>query len=181
MSIVALTLGKKFEQNFQESCKKQKIFFHRIKDVCVPPELRAKINIPQNKYDNLVFHWEHLFPLELKSSGQRSVSFSEKIIKQHQIDNLLEASEYENVVPGFVFNFRNYDNRTFFVHITDFIEYKDTIEKKRVSTYKSKINKNSISLDICGEIGIEIKNQLKRTNYSYDILSFLKMAISRWD
>ena len=152
-----------------KSCAKQKVFFDRIKDTFIPPDLRNRVFVTKNKYDNYIFKDGWLFPCELKSTKQKSVSFDEKIIKQHQIDSLLEASTYnEAICPGFIFNFRSYKNQTYFVHILDFLEFKDSTTKK------------SISLDVCSEIGIKINNQIKRVHYSYDILEFIENAIERY-
>lgn len=158
--------GKVFEAHIEKSCTKQNIFFDRIKDVYIPPDLRTKIRVPRNKYDCYLFKDGWLFPCELKSSGQKSISFDEKIIKQHQIDSLLKATTYDdNIIPGFLFNFREYGNQTFFVHILDFIKFKDNTDKK------------SISLDVCSKIGLEINSELKKVHYQYDIAQFIDRAI----
>lgn len=179
--------GKIFEQDIERSAKKQKIFFHRNKDIHIPFNVRqllAKHNmilpVSRNKYDNFLFHKGYLFPLELKSTGQKSISFDEKIIKEHQIKYLKEATNYENIIPGFIFNFRCYDNQTFFVHINDFLTYKDVAKNEKEHTYKHKVNKSSISLDICKEIGIEIKNNKNKTRYFYNIKDFISEAVLKY-
>ncbi|MBX4152315.1 hypothetical protein K1X09_34010, partial [Paenibacillus lautus] len=135
----------------------------RIKDSHIPLEFRQKIRVTKNDYDCMMFGLEHLFTLELKSTQQKSVSFDEKIIKQHQIDKLKEASQFSNVISGFIFNFREPDNRVFFVHIKDFLDYKYIAQNHiKENNYKSKVNKSSISLAICEEIGLEIKGFKKR-------------------
>lgn len=117
--------GKVFEANFQSSAKAQSepVFFERIKDVSIPNHLRMQVKLPKNKYDCYMFHKGYLFTLELKSTKNKSISFSESIIKAHQIDHLLEANNYDRIISGFIFNFREPDNRTYFVHIKDFVEY----------------------------------------------------------
>lgn len=161
--------GKDFEADLEKSCIKQHVFYDRIKDVFIPPDLRSKIFVTKNKYDNYLFKDGWLFSCELKSSGQKSVSFDEKIIKQHQIDNLLKATTYnENIISGFIFNFRSYSNQTYFVHILDFLEFKNSTDRK------------SISLDICSEIGVRINNQIKKVHYHYDILEFIEEAIKKY-
>ena len=106
----------------------------------------------------MLFGQEHLFTLELKSTKEKRFSFDESIIKQHQIDKLEEASHFSNLVSGFIFNFREPDNRVFFVHIKDFLDYKYIAQNQiKEHNYKSKVNKSSISLPICEEIGLEIK------------------------
>lgn len=171
--------GKIFEEDIEVSCKKLKIFFSRNRDVYIPPKYRNEIRVPKNKYDNLMFASGYQFALELKSTKQKSFSFSESIIKKHQIDNLLEASTYKDVIAGFIFNFRSNDNRTFFVHINDFLEYKNIAENNiKNHMYKSKINKSSIPFSICEEIGIEIGNKKKRTRYLYFIDTFISEIVN---
>lgn len=171
--------GKIFEEDIENSCKYYKVFFFRARDVHIPFELRTRIRVPKNKYDNLMFGQNHLFAIELKSTKAKAFSFSESVIKKHQIENLLDASTYEGVIAGFIFNFRGNDNRTFFVEINDFIEYKRVAENGiKDHKYKSKINKSSIPFGICEEIGIEIKNEKLRTRHRYDIRDFMNEVIS---
>ncbi|MFB5758894.1 hypothetical protein [Paenibacillus medicaginis] len=170
--------GKEFEEQLEESAKKLNLFFLRIKDVHIPVELRNRIRLSQNKYDCLLYNGEVLFALELKSTASKSVSFDEKIIKQHQIDNLLVADGFKGVKAGFIFNFRDYENKTYFVPIKEFIKYKDIAENQiKEHTYKSKVNKSSISLDICNEIGIEINNYKKKVKYHYHLNDFIVEVI----
>jgi penicillin-binding protein-related factor A (putative recombinase) len=67
----------------------------------------------------------------------------------------------------FLFNFREPDNKSFFVHIQDFVTYKHIAENQLEHTYQSKINKSSIPIAICQEIGIELKNVKKVKKYRY--------------
>jgi penicillin-binding protein-related factor A (putative recombinase) len=171
--------GKIFEESLESSCKKQGIFSLRIKDTFIPAKFRKQIRVSKNKYDFILFSASHLFPVELKSTKAKSISMQESVIKEHQIKSLEEALNYDNTVPGFIFNFREPDNRTFFVHIGDFITYKDIAENQLDHTYKSKINKSSIPIAICEEIGIEIGSELKRTKYAYDMKGFIDKAASK--
>lgn len=175
--------GKVFEDNFQQSVKDcpLPIFFDRIKDVSIPPDLRMRVRVSKNKYDCYLFAKEHLFPLELKSTKENRISFSEAIIKQHQIDNLLEASTFDNVISGFIFNFREPENKVYFIPIEDFMTYKKIAENDiKIHNYKSKINKSSMSINICAEIGIEIKGFKKKINYHYHIGDFIEEAIKNY-
>lgn len=165
--------GKRFEMDLAISCKESKIFFHKIKDIHIPFNLRSRIAVPKNEYDCFVFYRSCLFSLELKSTKQKSISFDEKIIKNHQIENLKKASEYNGVVAGFLFNFRSYGNKTYFVEINDFAQYKEIAENNLDHQYQSRVNKSSISLDICEEIGFELKNEKKRVNYRYHVEELL--------
>ncbi|MNH66512.1 Holliday junction-specific endonuclease [compost metagenome] len=174
--------GKLFEEDFQKSTLEgaEKVFFVRIKDAFIPAEFRAKIRVTKNDYDCLMFARSHLFTLELKSTKQKSVSFDEKIIKQHQIDKLLEAAKHKGVVSGFIINFREPKNRVFFIHINDFVKYKDIAQNGKESEYKNKVNKSSIPLGICEEIGIEIKGFKKKVKWHYHIGDFITEAINTY-
>jgi penicillin-binding protein-related factor A (putative recombinase) len=146
--------GKQFEEDLMKSCKKQNIFYDRIKDTFIPPDLRDRVFVSKNKFDNYIFKDGWLFPLELKSSGQKSISFDEKIIKQHQIDSLYEATKYnDQIIPGFLFNFREYVNQTYFVYILDFLEYKNSTGRK------------SISLEVCSQKGLQVHSKILLQQY----------------
>lgn len=165
--------GKIFEESLEGSCKKQNIFSLRIKDTFIPAKFRKEIRVSKNKYDFILFSNGYLLPVELKSTKAKSISMKEEIIKSHQITSLEEALNYENTIPGFIFNFREPDNRTFFIHIDGFIEYKNIAENQLDHSYQNKINRSSIPIAICEEIGIEIKNEKKRTRYFYDMQGFI--------
>lgn len=83
----------------------------------------------------------------------------------------MEYAKYDNVVSGFLFNFRSEsDNieRTYFQYIDDFMEMVSDIGKK---SFNEK--------DLISHNPIEIKGIKKRVNYKWDIGSFLsKQQIS---
>jgi penicillin-binding protein-related factor A (putative recombinase) len=174
--------GKSFESAIETSSSEQGIFYHRIKDVFIPPDLRQRIRVPKNKYDSFMFYNRTLFPVEFKSIQAKSISIKDpKIIKPHQIEALTEALNYPHTIPGFIFNFREYDNQTFFVHIRDFNIYRQcAMEEICEREYKSKINKSSISLDICKEIGTELKNVKKVKRYRYYVKELLDELIRKY-
>ena len=96
-----------------------------------------------------------LFLWELKSTKNTSVPLT--MIRQNQIDGLLEASKH-NLVAGILVNFRNENNDTFFIEIDDFV------------TMMNSINKKSFNIKDLDNIGaIRIKSGKKRTRYKYDI------------
>nr|WP_145401788.1 Holliday junction resolvase RecU [Paenibacillus xylanexedens] len=178
---MATNQGKLFEEDFQKSAAQgsEKIFFTRIKDTFIPPDLRNKIRVTKNDYDCLMFAQSYLFTLELKSTKEKSISFDESKIKQHQIDKLSEASKYEGVISGFIMNFREPDNKVYFVHIEDFLKYQYIAQNQiKEHTYRSRVNKSSISLAICEEIGIEIKGYKPRTRWHYHLKDFITKAIN---
>lgn len=172
--------GKKFEDQFKKSCLKDKVFHHKIKDVHIPFQYRTKVRVPHNEYDNFIFSEGILVPLELKSTEKKSISFAENIIRPHQIENLTIANNYDGVVAGFILNFRTVSNSTYFIHIDDFNTYKKIAEKQLDHNYNSKINKSSIPIDICNEIGIEIENSKIRTTYKYNVKKLISDIKERY-
>ena len=120
--------GKKFEQQFKKSLLKDEFYVLRIPD---PPQ---SFNMSdkqlrfsnKNPYDLIAFKDSTLYCLELKSNNSTSFSIQTskdekgKDIKLHQIEGLKEASEYENIIAGFILNFRKI-NKTYFIDINTFL------------------------------------------------------------
>lgn len=179
--------GKAFEEQVEASCEKLEIFHQRIKDVYIPHNVREllgryKMHLPtsKNKYDFYIFDSGHLFALELKSVNAKSISVTDpKIIKPHQVEELHKASQYDNVIAGFLFNFRaTEDNEVYFVPINKYIEYCDIATNGKEHTYESKVNKSSIPVGICEEIGIKIESRKKQVSYHYHMKDFIEKAIN---
>lgn len=130
-----------------------------------------------NECDYLLFdcNTRTLSALELKTtSGSLTYwreDFEEKgkkknfQIKKNQILGLQKWSKYL-MNCGFVLNFRNKGNRTFFVKIDNFLEYTSTLSKKSINID-----------DVLNMNPIEIENKLLRTNYKYDLDTFLKEIV----
>lgn len=173
-------VGKVFEEDLKLSATEQGIFFYRIKDVN-PMFLKPNTRVSKNDFDSFIYKKPNLFPIEFKSSGQKSISFDDKIIKKHQIQALKESDEYDGLIAGFIFNFREYDNFTCFVHIKDFLEIQYLSENKIIEhKFESKLNKSSIGLDICREVGIEIHNVKKSKRYRYYVNKLLDELIQKY-
>ena len=84
------------------------------------------------------------------------------MIRQNQIDGLLEASKH-NLVAGLIINFRNENNDTFFITIDEFIDM------------TSSLNKKSFNVKDLESIGaIRIESTKKRTRYTYNISDLIK-------
>lgn len=171
-------VGNTFEDSFENSCKKLKVFFSRNRDIFIPPDLRLRIRVPKNLYDYFMFSDKMLFPLELKSTKGNNLPF--KNIKDHQIKSLQDASKFDDVISGLLINFREVSNRTFFVHIDDFLHYQKVAKGEAANTYRNKVNKSSISYSICDEIGIEVSNYVLKTNYHYHVKIFIEEAIEKY-
>ena len=84
------------------------------------------------------------------------------MIRQNQIDGLLEASKH-NLVAGLIINFRNEYNDTFFITIDEFVDM------------TSSLNKKSFNVKDLESIGaIRIESTKKRTRYTYNISDLIK-------
>lgn len=101
-----------------------------------------------------------LFLWELKSTKGTSIPLN--MIRQNQIDGLLEASKH-NLVAGLILNYRNENNDTFFITIDEFVNMMNSINKK------------SFNIKDLESIGaIRIASTKKRTRYTYDIENLIK-------
>jgi penicillin-binding protein-related factor A (putative recombinase) len=150
--------GKLFEEEFQTSCKEQKIWFFRVRDVN-PMALKSNFKTPENPYDCLFYKEGYLFPSELKSTKGKSLPF--KNIKNHQIESLISSNTYDDrIIPGFIINFSDLE-RSFFLHINDFMDYFEHAQNEQKFCRDRKVNDKSVSLDFCEGVGIEIAGHKK--------------------
>lgn len=111
-----------------------------------------------------------LFLLELKSTKGKSFTFWRKdfegksfMIKKNQILGLEEANKH-NLIAGLVLNFREFDNKTFFISIDDFINLINNLNKKSVNIDDIENNSRVFKLF----------NERKKIRYSYDIENLIK-------
>lgn len=129
----------------------------------------------KNECDYILFDdiTRTFYALELKSTKHSSLTFwredfedktkSQSFqIRKHQILGLEKWSKHKGVF-GFIINFRDIDNKTYFVNIKDFLYYTSNLTKKSINQE-----------DILKMHPIEIENRLLKTNYRYDIEKFLK-------
>lgn len=169
--------GKKFEGTFR-SCAPPYLKLTRIPD---PPQSFTQRSdtrfSKKNPYDFEAFDSIHRiqYSLELKTTSQKYLTYhtSEKDeeekksanIQWHQIEGLTKASEYDNCLAGFMFNFRldNGEQLLYFMDIKDF-------NKFRTNTNKRSLNIMDISLNG----GIKIKGEKLRVNYKWNLDEFLE-------
>lgn len=173
--------GKIFESNFEKSAKESGLWVFRVRDVN-PAALKSMFAIPKNPYDTIIFDGKYLFTLELKSNQGSSISHrgSNPQIKPHQVEALIKASEFNNIISGFILNYRS-EEKTFFLPIKEFIKYDLVSKGKKKSTYKNRFNEKSIPLRICEEIGTEVLSIKKRVHHRYFINDFLDQAIADYN
>ena len=102
-----------------------------------------------------------MFALELKSTKQKSISFtgSSPMIKPHQIKALTTAHEY-GIIAGFLFNFQ--DTATYFIPIDNF------------NNYIAATTRKSVPICDCNTIGYEIPMRKLKVNFRYDLTRLLK-------
>lgn len=169
--------GKQFEAVFKSSSPP----FLKVVRIPDPPQSFTKREdtrfSKKNPYDFECFDSIHRiqYSLELKTTSQKYLSYhtsgkdeNEKKganIQWHQIEGLTAASEYDNCIAGFMFNFRldNGEQLLYFMNIKDF-------NKFRMSTNKRSLNIMDISLNG----GIKIKGEKLRKNYRWNLDEFLE-------
>ena len=169
--------GKNFESIFKSSSPT----YLKIVRLPDPPQSFTQRSdtrfSKKNPYDYECYDSFHRisYSLELKSSSQKYLTYhtceeDEKKkksanIKWHQIEGLTEASEYDNCIAGFMFNFRldNGEQFLYFMNIKDFNRY-------RLSTNKKSLN----ILDISLNGGVKISGEKLRKNYRWNLDEFFK-------
>lgn len=131
----------------------------------------------KNPYDFEAFDSLHRisYSLELKSTSQKYLTYhtcekDEKngksaMIQWHQIEGLTKASEYNNCLSGFMFNFRldNGEQLLYFLNIKDFNRFRKNTNKKSL---------NIIDISLNG--GIKINGEKLRKNYRWNLDEFLE-------
>lgn len=168
-------VGKIFETDFKKSVPDY-CLLTRIPD---PPQSFTQRSDTKfsnkNPYDFTLFDCKNrtLFCVELKTTHYKSMSFEDinsdekqnKMVHKHQILGLKKASEYENVIAGFFFNFRDDNNnveRTYFQNIKDFLKM------------TKEINKQSFNeMDLILYKSIKVNGVKKRVHYSWNVEEFL--------
>lgn len=164
-------VGKDFEQQIKKSFPDY-CLVQRLND---PPQSFTQRSDTRfsikNPCDYLVFDSSKhiLYCLELKTTKYKSMSFEDihsdegqnKLIHKHQIIGLSNFSEYDYVIAGFLFNFRDEKNnveRTYFQNIKDF------------NTMCSNIDKKSFNeMDIILNNAVKLNGEKKRVKYVWDI------------
>lgn len=115
-----------------------------------------------------MFTGDFLYTLELKSVGTKSISFERQksdkgVIHRHQINSLDKFNSYQNVISGFIFDFR-LSGSTYFCSISDFLDMISNLDKKS-------FNENDL-FEWCKPF--EIQKKKLKVNYRYDINDFIK-------
>lgn len=175
MNIIAKNEGKKFEDAFIKSVPEY-VLVKRLNDNASSWSGGTNTRFAsKNECDYILSndHTNTFYGLELKSTKHNSLTFWREDfdskdkkktfqIRKCQIQGLEKWSKHKGVF-GFIINFRDDENKTYFVDIGNFLKYTSPPFAKK------SINKE----DILQMNPIEIENKLMRTNYHYNVEKFL--------
>lgn len=149
--------GKKFEQDWKASVP-DTCWIYRLRDNASSFSGGTNTRFASSNICDYILlddTTRTLVLMELKSVQTTSISLS--IIRPNQIDGLLDASRH-NLVAGFLFNFRNKDNDTFFMLIDEFIDMSNDLKKKSFNIK-----------DLMENGAVRVYSTKKRTRYTYDV------------
>lgn len=165
---MARTIGKQFEDNVKDSCPDW-LLVYRPPDAAQAFNMSSELRFSRHSPADFFFHHGEsgfFYAVECKTfKGSCSFERTEDdkgIIHLYQIESLIEFFEYENVISGFLLDFRKSGN-TYFLFIDEFVNMIDSISKKSFTEQDM--------LRYCSPIIIG-KKKLK-VNYRYDIEQFL--------
>ena len=170
--------GKKFEEDFVKSIDESHVLVKRLNDNASAWSGGSNTRFASNNECDFILYDENtqtLYGLELKSTKEDSLTFWREdfedktkkqtfMIRKCQILGLEKFSKYKGVF-GFVINFRSHNNQTFFVSITDFLNYTKSLQKKRIN-YGDVLKMNPLEID----------GHLVRTRHRYNVEKFLADA-----
>lgn len=161
---ISKNAGKKFEDCWKESANKlENIWIYRLKDNAASFGNSSNTRFTSHNMCDYIM-WDDnsrtFYCLELKSTKSTSLPLS--CIRDNQIKELTDASKH-NLVAGFIVNFRNKNNDTYFIEICDFNNMMNEIQKKSFNVK-----------DLEEHNAIYIASNLKKVNYSYDVQNFVE-------
>ena len=170
--------GKIFESCIASSCPSH-IWVKKLADNASSWSNGTKSIFATSNECDYIMHDENsgiLYGLELKSTKEKHFTFwredfekeckergkqTHYMIGKKQIKGLEKWSDNHKGVFGFILNFRNEDNDTFFVSIIDFLNYTNQLEKPRFQLE-----------DVIAMKAIRIGSKKLKTNYRYDMENF---------
>lgn len=167
--------GKIFEDDFRSSIDKDRCLLLRLNDQPQSYAKTAKFSLKPPcdfiLYDSIT---KLFVPIELKTTKYRSMSYEDinkdnpnnAMIHKHQLEKLLEFSNYNGVKSGLLLNFRTDETkiqRTYYISIQNFLDMCKKINKKSV---------NEIDLISVGN-AIKINGVKKRSRYIWDVNELL--------
>lgn len=174
-------MAKNTGKNFESIIKSNAPSYLKVTRIPDPPQSFTQREDTafsrKNPYDFECFDTKNRiqYCLELKTAARKYMSYhtckedeEEKKsanIQWHQIEGLTKASEYDNVIAGFLLNFRLDGGKQllYFMNIKDFNRY-------RKNSNKCSLNIMDVSLNG----GIKINGEKLRVNYRWNIDEFLE-------
>ena len=171
---MAKNVGKIFEESVKQSIPNH-VLLIRLND---SPQAFKQSNLtrftPKNPFDYICFDTQTrtLFCLELKSTSNKYMGFEDiysdkeqsAMIHKHQTLGLLKCSSYQNVVSGFLLNFRLPENElTYFIEVNQFQKMCESINKKSF---------NIMDLVLYG--AKKIQGNKKRTRWYWNLEDFFE-------
>ena len=165
---IGKSVGKVFEDNWKKSVPGN-IWIYRPPDAAQSFNQSSNLRFSQKSpCDYMMFDGHHFFCLELKTVAGKSISFERTKkdkgeIHYHQIEYLKNCSQYQNVIPGLIIDFRGTDN-TWFLHINQWDKLVESITKKSFN-----------ELDLLSySCPLLISKKKLKVNYRYDINKFIQ-------
>lgn len=157
-----MNTGKQFEENFKKSIPED-TYYLRLHDSSIGFDIENSTQrfALKSPYDSILYRKGRMYALELKSVKDGAISHagSSPKIKEHQIKELIKASQY-GIIAGFVLNFRNTEN-TYFLPIAHF-------EFLRQNSTKKSFNEKDIE-----GISVKIPHRKLKVNYRYDLTALV--------
>lgn len=150
--------GKRFEADFKNSIPAD-TYYLRLHDSSIGFDIKNSTQrfALKSPFDCILYRSGRMYCLELKSVEKGAISYtgSNPKIKEHQIKELIKASEH-GITSGFILNFRKTEH-AYFLPIAQFEFLRQTLDKK---SFNEK--------DLQGFV-IEIPQRKLRVNYRYDL------------
>ena len=149
--------GKQFEKDFIKSIP-DNVWCYRLRDSGGWSNASNTRFTTNNICDFLVFDGE-LYAIELKKTSSKSLPFNN--VKQHQIDGLLDAKQYNiNSYLGIFL----YDT-LYFIDIEDYVNY------------VNKATRKSLPKEFCEEFGIKINKRKLQKYYRFELDQLFKGGV----
>jgi penicillin-binding protein-related factor A (putative recombinase) len=174
-------MAKNTGKNFESIIKSNAPYYLKVVRIPDPPQSFTQRSdtrfSKKNPYDFEAFDSLHRidYCLELKSVAQKYITYhtskqdeddkKSANIQWHQIEGLTKASEYDNVIAGFLLNFRldSGEQLLYFLNIKDFNKFRNETNKRSMNI-----------LDVSLNGGIKINGKKLKVNYRWDLNEFLE-------
>ncbi len=142
-----MNTGKIFEQDFQKSLRKDRMFYLRLIDAGGWSNASNTRFTPRNLCDMVIHYSGCTFLAELKSNQGKSISNLKQLEKMCQID-------FEDVYPVFILNFRSLEE----TYILEAYQVAACLEHRK-----------SVDVGFCRKHGTLIECKKIRTRCLYDV------------